>query len=175
MCLISLIYTGYWYIYKTCIQYIVFCLWNLKLTFDLKNHRLRMWKFKEHANHHQTFQVPKMQESSPIYIYKLYGYGLWIQENPPPKKSPSKWRFRIPPILYRYLNLFRWNHTPTCWISTSTSDWCKFPHLYHLSWHELPSPLVERNQNHPQKKISNKEKIQVSACNSRRFMLANIA
>ena len=40
----------------------------------------------ENANHQKTFQVPKMQESSPIYIYKLYGYGLWIQENPPPQK-----------------------------------------------------------------------------------------
>ena len=37
----------------------------------------------------QTFQIPKMEESSPSY--KLYGYGLWFREFPSiPKIAKNK-------------------------------------------------------------------------------------
>ena len=41
---------------------------------------------------HQTCQVPKMEASSPIYIYiyMLFFSGLWIRESPSPKQPESK-------------------------------------------------------------------------------------
>ena len=45
---------------------------------------------------HQTFQVPKMEESK--HLYKLYGYGLWIRENP-----LQKWHYKVQYLHFRYL------------------------------------------------------------------------
>ena len=59
------------------------------------HHHLAHQKFTKHFR-----KVPKMEESS--NLYKLYGYGLWIRENPPPKQPASGFlHFRS-----RYLKLF---------------------------------------------------------------------
>ena len=62
---------------------------------------------------HQTFQVPKTEESSPIY--KLYGYGL-CEENPAPKIASSYGS--VPPCLSGSVvthgtNSFNWDLNPS--------------------------------------------------------------